>query len=322
MAEKQGKIFVNSDEHTLADTGFKSAPDARIFAQNLANWFSGGKPAKLLVCSFNFGLRGSSLHETLKAAGHTVTIDPDAKLTKVEELLPYDAVFLADQGSDNKVLIDYVNKGGGVYLACGVAGLNSTFDAQQWSTFLDAFGLKIGPIPNVTKNFEIPPNAHPVLHGVKQLYFYGPSPITNIAPASPATKIIFAADGMGLLAVFDASLRLQNVGVSIAIVSVNPEEQYVELKVVGGSYNLSGHRLLAFDAQKEFVFREGTVITPDKNLRVYTDKAAEGAYSLGSPTPLWKTKEGKIDLWNPQGRQHIIAYPYDRPPSATMPTFG
>lgn len=104
MAQKTGKVFVNGDEWAVSDKGFTSASEARLFAQNLASWFSGGKPGKFLVYSTNFGLTQSSFHAALKAAGHTITTNINASFT-AEALLAYDAVFLAGNGADNNVLI-------------------------------------------------------------------------------------------------------------------------------------------------------------------------------------------------------------------------
>src|SRR5262250_3343125 len=66
-----GKIFVSHDEWALSDDGFRAAPDAAHFAQNLGRWFAVNRPGHFLVYSSSFGLTGQSLAKTMKAAGHT-----------------------------------------------------------------------------------------------------------------------------------------------------------------------------------------------------------------------------------------------------------
>ena len=56
-----GKIFVSHDAWTLSDDGFRAAPDAARFAQNLGRWFSPDGKGKFLVYSTSFGLTGKIL---------------------------------------------------------------------------------------------------------------------------------------------------------------------------------------------------------------------------------------------------------------------
>lgn len=42
LTDKVGKIVVNADEVTLANSGFAKAPDAATFVTNIAKWFTGG----------------------------------------------------------------------------------------------------------------------------------------------------------------------------------------------------------------------------------------------------------------------------------------
>ena len=64
-----GKIFVSHDEWTLSDDGFRAAPERRRFAQNLALWFTGGRPGHFLVYSSSFGLTGKSLERDDQECG-------------------------------------------------------------------------------------------------------------------------------------------------------------------------------------------------------------------------------------------------------------
>jgi len=303
MAQKTGKVFVNGDEWTLTDKGFSAAPDARIFAQNLASWFSGGKPGKFLVYSTNFGVTEGSFLAALKAAGHTVTTNVNAPFT-VQALLAYDAVFLAGNAADNNVLIDYVKSGGGVYLAAGTGAGGAAGEAAQWKTFLNAVGLKLEPVYEGTSGNFAPPQEHPVLKGVKQLHYSNANPVADIDPASPANQIAAkTTKGQGLLAWFDASLLPQMVGVTDIfydgkVKSVESDE-FIEITNQGFSHvDISGWKVHADDSKQDFAFPAGTVLRSGQSIRVYTNEShpETGGFSFGVKRAIWnnQTDEGKL----------------------------
>jgi len=304
MAQKTGKVFVNADEWTLSDTGFTKAPAARAFAQNLASWFTGGRPGKFLVYSTNFGLTQGSFLSALKAAGHTVTANISAPFT-AQELLAYDGVFLAGNAADNNVLLEYVKSGGNVYLAGGTgAGGNAPGEANQWKTFLNAVGLRFEPIWNGFSGNFVPPQEHPVLRGVKELYSSNGSPVSDIDPESPANQVVsgFGA-GKGLLAFFDASLLPQQVAITDIfydgkVKSVESDE-FVEITNQGFSHvDISGWKLHADDSRQDFAFPAGTVLRSGQSIRVYTNEShpETGGHSFGVKRAIWnnKTDEGKL----------------------------
>jgi len=303
MAQKTGKVFVNGDEWAVSDQGFTSAPEARIFAQNLASWFSGGKPGKFLVYSTNFGLTQSSFHAALKAAGHTVTTNINESFT-VEKLLAYDAVFLAGNAADNNVLIEYVKSGGGVYLAAGTGVGGAAGEAAQWKTFLNAVGLKLEPLYDGFVGKFVPPQDHPVLKGVKELYCVNSNPVTDIDPESPANQVASGfGPGRGLLAWFDASLLPEKVGITDIfydgkVKSVESDE-FVEITNQGFSHvDISGWKLHADDSKQDFAFPAGTVLRSGQSVRVYTNEShpETGGFSFGIKRPIWnnQTDEGKL----------------------------
>lgn len=103
-------------------------------------------------------------------------------------------------------------------------------------------------------------------------------------------------------------------GVSIGIVGISLErDQYVELTVVNGSYDLSDHKLHALGVDKVFTFPKGTVIVPGTNLRVYSHTRSESEavrYSFNSEEPIWKSKDDAVDLSSPRAR--LFTYPPSR----------
>jgi len=104
--DKVGKIVVNADEWTLADSGFAKAPDAGTFATNIAKWFTGGRSTgKFHAYSTNCGLTESSLAETMTKAGYTWTVGTNIKFV-LPTLLTFDGIFVGGDLADNQVLID------------------------------------------------------------------------------------------------------------------------------------------------------------------------------------------------------------------------
>jgi len=303
MAQKTGKVFVNGDEWALTEMGFGKAPAARAFAQNLASWFSGGRPGKFLVYSTHDGLTQGSFLAALKEAGHTVTTDINAPFN-VQALLAYDGVFVCGNAADNNVLLEYVKSGGNVYLAGGTGIGAAAGEANQWKTFLNAIGLRFeSTYDSFVGNF-VPPQDHPVLKGVKELYCCGASPITDIEPESPANQIASGfGPGRGLLAFFDASLLPQRVAITDIfydgkVKSVESDE-FVEITNQGFSHvDISGWKLHADDSRQDFAFPAGTVLRSGQSIRVYTNEThpETGGHSFGVKRAIWnnKTDEGKL----------------------------
>lgn len=304
MTQKNGKVFVCCDDWTLRDEGFSKTPDARTFTQNLANWFSGGRPGKFLIYSTNLGLTQGSFLGALKAAGHTVTTGINTPLTE-QALLAYDGVFLAGNAADNNMLIEYVKSGGCVYLAGGTgAGGGAAGEANQWKTFLNAVGLKFEPAYNGFSGNFVPPQEHPVLKGVKQLYCANGSPVTDIEPESPANQIASSlGPGKGMLAWFDASLLPTQVAITDIffdgkVKSVESDE-FVEITNQGFSHiDISGWKLHADDRGQDFTFPGGTLLRSGQSIRVYTNEIhpETGGFSYGIKRAIWnnKTDEGKL----------------------------
>ena len=115
-----GKIFVSQDEWALSDSGFRAAPDAARFAQNLARWFAGNRPGHFLVYSSSFGLTGQEPGQDDEECRPRLGDGRSRRSpSTLQTLQHYDAVFLAEKSADISVLIDYVRSGGNVYLAGG-----------------------------------------------------------------------------------------------------------------------------------------------------------------------------------------------------------
>lgn len=320
MAQKTGKVFVSGDEWTLSDKGFSASPHARTYAQNLASWFSGGKPAKILVYSTNFGLTQGSFLAALKAAGHTVTTNINAPFT-AQALLAYDAVFLAGNAADNNVLIEYVKSGGGVYLAGGTGVGGAAGEAAQWKTFLNAVGLKFESVYDSFVGNFVPPQDHPVLKGVQELYCCGASPVTDIDPGSPANQIASGfGPGRGLLAWFDASLAPQKVVISDIfydgkVKSVESDE-YIEITNQGFSHvDISGWKVHADDSKQDFAFPAGTVLRSGQSVRVYTNEShpETGGFSFGIKRSIWNNTSDEGKLLDAAGTL-VSSHRYTAPP--------
>jgi hypothetical protein len=211
-----GKILVAHDEWVLSDHGIEQAPTARQFALNVAAWFTGGRPGRFLVYSPIDRLQGEVLAATMRAAGHTWTIDTSEELT-LETLLAYDAVLLAGDEVDNALLIDYVRAGGGVFLHGGTGIGGDVWEAAHWNTFLGAFGLGFEPNYNRTRIPGVYPvrSSAPLFRGVVALYEETGNTIVKLDPADPNVQILVSSEqGQGLYAVYASTARAIEVEIS------------------------------------------------------------------------------------------------------------
>ncbi|MFN5241862.1 MAG: lamin tail domain-containing protein [Aphanizomenon sp.] len=195
-----GQIVVNGDEWTLSNQGFQKAPDTATFVTNIAQYFVGDEKGKFHVLSNNFGLTQSSLEQTMTKAGHTWTKGMNIPID-LATLSQYDAVFVGGDPVNNQVLIDYVKNGGKVYLCAGTGQGGSQTEANNWNTFLAAFGLKYGGSYNgISGNCPVNQN-HPLFAGVKTIYQDNGNSIVDLQPDSPLNQVILThSSGQGLIA--------------------------------------------------------------------------------------------------------------------------
>ncbi len=123
----------------------------------------------------------------------------------METLLEYDGVFLAGMPADNEVLIDYVNRGGNVYLAGGTRRSKYPRDAETWATFLSAFSLAYEYSPNrIEGTLPLETTTHPIFNQVEQLYQRNGNSIRNLNPNNGHSFIIGRGEnGSGLYAVYN-----------------------------------------------------------------------------------------------------------------------
>ncbi|MCO4761706.1 MAG: thrombospondin type 3 repeat-containing protein, partial [Myxococcales bacterium] len=198
----KSKIFVNNDEWTLTDHGFNQAPDAAKYIDNLARWFTGGGTGNFLAYSNNFGLNGAKLKQVMKELGHTYTVSTSVPFT-VEQLQKYDAVFLGGYYVNQQVLIDYVKKGGNVYIMAGTGAGGPVAEANAWNTFLSGYGLKfVGQYNGIGGVFNTV-STHPVFKGVNKLFSNNGNTIVKSSTPSSDTEIIM---NPGLFAMYDAAI--------------------------------------------------------------------------------------------------------------------
>jgi hypothetical protein len=197
-----GRIVVNNDEWALSNSGFRYTPDAKTFSTNVASWFTGGGPGNFLVYSKNFGLTETSLSNAMTNAGHSWEINYQAEFT-VDNLMKYDGIFLAGNPADTSVLIEYVLKGGNVYLAGGTGIGGPVSEAAGWNSFLTNFGLRFEPYYNQIWSAIINMNSdHPIFKGVMNLYVYSGNNV-SLTGNNEFAKIPVNYNGSGLFAVYD-----------------------------------------------------------------------------------------------------------------------
>ena len=263
---EHGKVVVSGDEWPFSDVGFQKAPSARTFAQNVAAWFTGGKPGKFLIYSTNWGVNQPAFQDALKQAGHTVTADINAPFT-TEALLRYDGVIAGGNVANNDVLLDYVKSGGGVYLFAGTAmGGSAAAEAGTWKTFLNAIGFKFETAYDQLSGNLAPLTAdHPITRGVKELYFYDTSPLVDI-DQSPASQIVMKnSKGQGVLGWFDAGMLPRQIAVTEILydgkVKQVESDEFIEVSNLGFSHvDILDWLIDADDKEQDFRFPKGTIL--------------------------------------------------------------
>jgi PEP-CTERM motif len=213
-AARAGRIVVNNDEWTTSNTGFTQAgASATTFVENLADFFLGGAgTGNFLAYSTNFSLNESSFAGALTSAGHSLTVST-AITFDLPTLMTYDAVFLAlPPTADNTVLTNYVNGGGGVYLAGGTGVGGATAEADAWNDFLNNFGLQLlgGSYNGVSGNLAVT-GVHPILTGVSSLYYNNGNTVALFGADPNAHIIETTSSQVGLLGVYDDTDRVSAV---------------------------------------------------------------------------------------------------------------
>jgi hypothetical protein len=201
-ASAQGKIVVANDEWGLSNTGFTNTSDAHRYALNLAG-FLAPKGKRILCYSDNFSFTGSMLDSTLTNAGYFWRISTTMPFV-VDTLLSFDAVWLAGfpDHPDTTALIEYVRRGGGVYL-CGGTHLDGLWTANAWNGFLTRFGLSfLGSLNGVAGNISINED-HPVFAGINNLYQLNGNSIVNLIPSDSRNKTFIPNGGGWLFAIHD-----------------------------------------------------------------------------------------------------------------------
>jgi hypothetical protein len=202
-AGQGGRIVAVNDEWILSDERFQNpewGPSAAAFAQNVADYFTGGHPGRFLVYSGNFGVTGDRLAAKMREVGHEWTV---SRVTVgLVDLLQYDAVFLAharlDDGQpvDQEMLAAYVNAGGNVYVAGG------TGSDDDWNALLTPFGLRFDTGGyDGTSAFPVR-SGHPLFRGVSVLAPINGSDIRDLWwPRASQTVVLYAPAGSGVVAV-------------------------------------------------------------------------------------------------------------------------
>ena len=199
-ARASGRIVAAFDDWTLADIGFRPGDQPAIFATNVAAWFTGNHPGRLLAYSTHPGYTGVLLSNAMVLAGHTWLATTNTSFT-VTNLLNYDAVFVGGDVVDTNVLIQYVEAGGNVYVFSGGITANA-----QWNGFVGYFGLQFACCTSGSFDYPIT-SSHPILNGVSQLYALNGadngSTVVDLDPSDAKNAVVGTYQSIGLFAVWD-----------------------------------------------------------------------------------------------------------------------
>jgi hypothetical protein len=200
-----GRIVVHNDEWVFSNFGYSQAGNGptSTYAQNVANYFTGGVAGDFLVYSNNFGLNESDQVTAVTAGGHTITISTAMAFTAAN-LSAYDAVFLAGNtpGFNTAEAAAYVNAGGNIYIAAGTSqGFDAASEAAFWNPFLNLFGMQLAPVYNHILGVLPVSSSHPLLAGVTQFYQNNGNSV-SLFGLNPSTSIILSQGDQGLIGVY------------------------------------------------------------------------------------------------------------------------
>jgi hypothetical protein len=128
----------------------------------MIKYFIGDNKGKIHALSTNFGITESLLESTITTAGHTFT----KGIIDLQTLSKYDIIFVAGESIDNNILIEYVKKGGNVFLSGGTGIGGAQAEADRWNTFLGTFDLKFANVYNGIMGNISPNISHPIFAGM------------------------------------------------------------------------------------------------------------------------------------------------------------
>lgn len=192
-----GRIVVAHDDLILADGGFHAPSDPGRFVQNVAAWFTGGRPGRFLAFTDNQGMTGANLVQSMTSAGHVWVVSTATPLA-LSNLLTFDGVFLCGHPVATDDLLAYVNAGGNVY----VAGLGvADDDMAKWNSFLKHFGLGFANEGTGVADFPIG-SSHTIFDGVDHLYGVNGTGVVDLEPGNPINRVVARTGTTGLFAVW------------------------------------------------------------------------------------------------------------------------
>lgn len=203
-----GRIIAFHDEWALANHSFELSTGSPQFARNVARFLAGGRAGRFLAWSDNVGLRGDSVAATMRAAGH-VWVNTQRRDLTLDDLEQFDAVFVGGGIVPPAALLDaYVQAGGGVYVLGGTGetpGASPAHEAAHWNAFLHRYGIEFAPEWNQVSGVYAYATADSLLEGVAGMFEGIGQSLSLVTPAVEGARMVEVRDGIGVLAVWQAS---------------------------------------------------------------------------------------------------------------------
>ncbi|MBW4626687.1 MAG: lamin tail domain-containing protein [Brasilonema octagenarum HA4186-MV1] len=301
MNKKLGKILLANDASTLSNLGFEKSPDAAIFATNIANWFTGGRPGKFhSYLDPDLAESESALAQTMTKAGHRWTVGYDIP----EDV---DGIFSHDTCIWDR-LTDLFEAGGNVYLAAETENEDYA-EAYNFNWFLWEVGLQFHERYNGISGNQPINSDHPIFAGVKSLYQRNGSSIIDFQPDEQANQILVRSpDGEGLYAILDLSNATPHVRISRIFsdesVKSTEADEYIAIVNEGlVDIDISGWKIQSINRNQEFCFPTGAVLKRGTECRVYTNEVhpESGGFSFGSKRSVWNNSSDEGRLYDEKG---------------------
>jgi hypothetical protein len=208
---KQGKLIVCNDEWPFSDEGFKTG-DSGIFIKNILDFFTSDISEvknHVLICRTGITYT-NAFKSAIQKNGYKVTDNKNQGTATTESLLHnYDGIFLSGNPTiDNNVLVDYLGKGGCIYLSGGTGGQG--VDAKRWNSLLKHFGLGLENQVNGLNGVQSVNINRPPFKNVRKLRMVNGHWITKTSNFS-GSSLLGHTSTKGMFAVAEVAVREQQV---------------------------------------------------------------------------------------------------------------
>lgn len=188
-----GSAWATNDTGKPQGRAADLSPATVQYIHNVAQVLTNGFPSNILIYSDHW-MYGAPFQEVLRSEGHAVS-----QSTNPGRLDVYDAIFVGGSEVDKNELINYIHRGGKVYMAGG-----QDAHGGDLNDILNRFGLYIKNAEPADRNAENKFTYPPLFHDVQNLKLNGEMHLARTEDAHRDTQIITTQTENSLWAICQA----------------------------------------------------------------------------------------------------------------------